>query len=98
MMYKFAKWLLNKFNYELVSFAEMKHYCRAVEERYEIANGALNLTWLVDYYVNGYYAVRTTAGSPVQITIKRFYIRDYGSIEYARACAEELCDKLNEKP
>lgn len=32
------------------------------------------------------------------IFIKSFKVHDYGNDEYARACAQELCDKLNEKP
>lgn len=95
MMYRMIKWLLNRFNYEPVSFAEMKYLNDAVNERANIAMGKFELEFIV--VCDGMsYDVVTKA--PVCINIKKFYIEDYGSYEYARACAQELCDKLNEKP
>ena len=96
MILKLIKKLLHHFNYEVVSFAEMTFYGKAVNQRYDIANGTYRLSWLVDY-VDGSFVVKTRGGSPVCITVKNFSIEDYGSEEYARACAEELCNKLNEK-
>lgn len=97
MIYRLTKWLLNKFNYELVSSAEMEFLNNAVNERAAICIGEYKLEFIVVGF-GDCYEVRTKGGSPVRISVKKFYIEDYGSIEYARACAQELCDKLNEKP
>ena len=96
-MYRIIRWLLHKFNYELVSSAEMKFLNDAVNQRAAISLGEYKLEFIVvrDVYC---YKVRTKRGSPVSISVKKFYIEDYGNIDYARACAQELCDKLNEKP
>lgn len=96
-MYRIVRWLLHKFNYELVSFAEMEFLNNAVNERAHIAMGKFDLEFIVACDGMSYDVV-TKGGSPVWINIKKFYIEDYGSEEYARACAQELCDKLNEKP
>lgn len=96
-MFRLIKWLLRKFDYELVSFAEMEFLNNAVNERAAIAMGKFELEFIVACDGMSYDVV-TTGGTPVWINIKKFYIEDYGSIEYARACAQELCDKLNEKP
>lgn len=97
MMYRLLRWLLNKFNYELVHFAEMEFLNNAVNECAAIAMGKFELEFIVSS--DGMSSdVVTKGGSPVWINIKKFYIEDYGSEEYARACAQELCDKLNEKP
>lgn len=97
MMYRLIRWLLHKFNYELVYFAEMEFLNNAVNERADIAMGKFELEFIVMDF--GYcYEVTTKGGSPVCISVKKFYIEDYGSDEYARACAQELCDKLNETP
>ena len=97
MMYRLIRWLLNKFNYELVHFAEMEFLNNAVNERAAIAMGKFELEFIVSS--DGMSSdVVTKGGSPVWINIKKFYIEDYGSEEYARACAQELCDKLNETP
>ena len=97
MMLRLIRWILNKFNYEVVSFAEMKFYIDAVNERAAIHLGGYKLEFIV-LRDGCCYEVKTKGGSPVNITIKKFYIEDYGSEAYARACAQELCDKLNEKP
>jgi hypothetical protein len=64
----------------------------------DIARGAYcNMTFDCVYDNNSFIVV-TTLGDYPEIIIKRFNIKDYGSEAYARACAQELCDKLNEKP
>lgn len=96
MMYRIVKWLLHKFNYELVSFAEMARMRKECEQRFKIAKGDYDLKF--DYeYDNRSFFVRTRLNLP-RIFIKRFKAEDYGSLEYAEACAKELCDKLNERP
>lgn len=96
MMYRLIRWLLNKFNYELVSFAEMARMRKECEQRIKIAKGEYDLKF--DYgYDNGSYIVRTRLNLP-RIFIKRFKSEDYGNLEYAEACARELCNKLNETP
>lgn len=97
MILRLIKKLLHHFNYEVVSFALMGVYERALNERADIAGGSHDLTYCVKCFGNE-YSVQTAGGSPVRITVKWFKIEDYGSEEYARACAKELCDKLNEKP
>jgi hypothetical protein len=97
MMYRLIRWILHKFNYELVHFAEMEFLNNAVNERAAIAMGKFELEFIVS--CDGMSCDVVTKGdSPVWINIKKFYIEDYGSEEYARACAQELCDKLNEEP
>ena len=98
MMCRLIRWLLHKFNYELVSFAQMKFLNDAVNYRTDICQGKYDLEFAVCW--DGYgccYNVVTKMSSPAHITVKHFYIEDYGSEEYAYACAQELCDKLNEK-
>lgn len=97
MILKLIKKLLNHFNYEVVSYAEMTRMKKQVEELYFIANGGCQPIYIVDYF-NGEFIVKTAVGSLVRITVKKFKVFDYGSIDYARACAMELCDKLNETP
>lgn len=95
-MLKLIKKLLHHFNYEVVSFAQMEFYINAVNKRADIAIGSDKYIYHYEYY-NGCYKVKTT-NENTHITVKRFKVSDYGSEEYARACAQELCNKLNEKP
>lgn len=97
MILKLIKKLLHHFNYEVVSYAEMEFLNNAVNERAAICQGKFELEYIVTHDVC-FYEVRTRGCSPVCISVKKFNIDDYGSIDYARACAQELCDKLNEKP
>lgn len=97
MMYRLIRRLLHKFNYELVHFAQMRFLNNAVNQCAAISLGEYKLEFIVMNL--GYcYEVRTKGDSPVWISVKKFCIEDYGNDEYARACAKELCDKLNEKP
>lgn len=97
MIYRIIRWLLHKFNYELVHFAEMEFLNKAVNQRAAIAMGTFELEFIV-MRDGDYYEVTTKGDSPVCISVRKFYIEDYGSLEYARACAQELCDKINETP
>lgn len=97
MILKLIKKLLHHFNYEVVSFAQMASIKRDIEKLYSIADGRYKLVYIVDYF-NGEFMVKTKVGSPVCVTVKTFKVSDYGSIDYARACAQELCDILNERP
>ena len=93
MIYRLTKWLLNKFNYELVHFAEME-FIRGKIASVLIEDGRWACVYDSKYK---YYFVYGLAAN-ARLVVKTFKIEDYGSIEYARACAQELCDKLNEKP
>lgn len=97
MILNLIKKLLHHFNYEVVSFAQMASINRNIKKLYSIADGRYQLVYIVDYF-NGEFMVKTKVGSPVCATVKTFKVSDYGSIDYARACAKELCDKLNERP
>lgn len=97
MILKLIKKLLHHFNYEVVHFAQMASIKRDREKLYSISDGRYKLVYIVDY-INGEFIVKTKVGSPVCVTVKTFKVSDYGSIDYARACAKELCDKLNEEP
>lgn len=90
--------LLNKFKYELVSYSQLRFYTDAVFDREHISSGKFELEFVAVKKGRNKYEVRTKEGSPVSISVKTFKIEDYGSEEYARACAQELCDKLNERP
>ena len=94
MMYRLIRWLLHKFNYELVHFAEMERLKRI--ERNKLAGARIE----GDFHCIGFYNTYHVYSyiDHVMIFIKSFKVEDYGSDEYARACAQELCDKLNEKP
>ena len=93
MMYRLIRWLPHKFNYELVSFAEMEFIKNKVASvRIEDCRWAC----LYDSKYKYYFVYGLAANA--RVVIKTFKIEDYGSEEYARACAQELCDKLNEKP
>lgn len=96
MILKLIKKLLHHFNYEVVHFSQMEFYINAVAERANIAVGSDKYIYHYEYF-DGCFEVKTTNRN-THITVKRFKVSDYGSMEYARACAEELCDKLNEKP
>lgn len=94
MMYRLIRWLLHKFNYELVHFAEMERLKRI--ERNKLAGARIE----GDYHCIGFNSTYHVYSyiDHVMIFIKSFKIEDYGSDEYAHACAQELCDKLNETP
>lgn len=69
MMYRLIRWLLNKFNYDLVSFAEMEFLNNAVNERAAIAMGKFELEFIVSS--DGMSSdVVTKGGSPVWINIR----------------------------
>lgn len=94
MILKLIKKLLHHFNYEVVSFAEMTRMQRIIDNKSAGARfeGRFHYTYFKrTFHVYSYI-------DSVQIIIKSFKIEDYGSEEYAEACAKELCDKLNEKP
>lgn len=95
-MFRLIRWILHHFDYEVVSFAMMAQYDKAVSQRNAIAVGSYDLAYCVRLF-DDKYVVRTVFGSPVTIVVKWFRIEDYGSEEYAYACAQELCDKLNER-
>ena len=94
MMYRLIKWLLHKFNYELVDFYELERLKRI--ERDKLAGARIE----GDFHCVGFHDTYHVYSyiDHVMIFIKSFKVHDYGSDEYARACAQELCDKLNEKP
>ena len=94
MMCRLIRWLLHKFNYELVHSAEMERLKRI--ERNKLAGARIEGDFNC-IGINGTYHVYSYIDL-VMIFIKSFKIEDYGSDEYARACAQELCGKLNEKP
>lgn len=98
MMYRLIRWLLHKFDYELVSFAEMAFLNKAVNDRYKLVSGLCLWKYRVSLYREGCYNVEMYNGEGVSAIVKKFYASDYGSKEYAEACAKELCDKLNDKP
>lgn len=93
MIYRLIRWLLNKFNYELVHFTEMEVIRNKVAS-VRIEDGMWACMYDRQYK---YYFVYGLA-SNARVVVKTFKIEDYGSEEYAHACAQELCDKLNEKP
>lgn len=93
-MLRLIRWLLYKFNYELVHFAELERLKRI--ERNKLAGARIEGDFHCICF-NGTYHVYSYIDH-VMIFIKSFKVEDYGSEGYARACAKELCDKLNEKP
>lgn len=93
MMFRLIKWLLHKFNYELVSSAEME-VIRNWVASVRIEDGRWEYIYDNQYK---YYFVYGLAAN-ARVVVKTFKIEDYGSEEYARACAQELCDKMNETP
>ena len=95
-MLRLIRWLLHRFNYELVSFAEMARMKRIINGRIESVNLGKKSEYHYDYFSQKFNVYSEIEN--VRIVVKSFYIEDYGSEEYARACAQELCDKLNEKP
>lgn len=98
MIYRLIRWLLHKFNYELVHFAEMERMKRIVNGRIESVNIGKRSEYHYDY---DYFSMKFNVYSEIEnvsIVVKSFYVEDYASLEYARACAQELCDKLNERP
>lgn len=92
-MFRFIRWILHKFDYDLVSFAEME-VIRDKVASVRIEDGRWGYVHDSKYK---YYCVYGLAAN-ARVVVKTFKIEDYGSEEYARACAQELCDKLNEKP
>lgn len=95
MIYRLIRWLLNKFNYELVHVAEMTRMKRIVNGRIESVNLGKKSKYHYDYFSQKFNVFCEIEN--VDLVVKSFYIEDYGSLEYAEACARELCDKLNEK-
>ena len=94
MMYRLIRWMLHKFNYDLVSFAELERLKRI--ERNKLAGARIECDFNCIGY-GGIYHVYSYIDH-VMIIVKSFKVHDYGSNEYALVCAQELCDKLNEKP
>lgn len=94
MILKLIKKLLHHFNYEVVSFAEMTRMQRIIDNK--VVDTRLEEIFHYVYFGGIFYVFSYI--DTVEIIIKRFKVSDYGSEEYARACAQELCDKLNEKP
>ena len=92
-MYRLIRWLLHKFNYELVSFAYIE-FIRNKVASVRIEDGRWRCMYDSKYKYYFVYGLAENA----RVVVKTFKIEDYGSEEYARACAQELCDKLNEKP
>ena len=84
-MYRLIRWLLNKFNYELVSFAEMARMRRIINGRIESVNLGKRSEYHYDYFSQKFNVYSEIEN--VRIVVKSFYIEDYGSYEYARAAA-----------
>lgn len=97
MILRLIKKLLHHFNYEVVHYAEMTFLSKAVNDRYELVSGLCLWKYRVSLYREGCYNVEMYNGEGVSAIVKKFYATDYGSKEYAEACAKELCEKLNER-
>lgn len=93
MMYRIVRWILHKFNYEVVSLWRW-NFIRNKVASVRIEDGRWACMYDRQYKYNFVYGLAANA----RVVVKTFKIEDYGSEEYARACARELCDKLNEKP
>lgn len=92
MIYRLIKWLLHKFNYELVHFREIEVIRNKVAS-VRIEDG--RWAYIYDSKYKYYFVYGLAANA--RVVVKTFKIEDYGSEEYAHACAQELRDKLNEK-
>lgn len=95
-MYRIIRWLLHKFNYELVSSEKIARMKRIIEGRIECVNLGKKSQYHYEYFAQKFDVYSEIDN--IRIVVKSFHIEDYGSEEYARTCAQELCDKLNEKP
>lgn len=98
MILKLIRKILAHFDYEVVHFAEMVFLNKAVNDRYKLVSGLSVWKYRVSLYREGCYNVEMYNGECLSAIVKKFYATDYGSKEYAEACAQELCDKLNERP
>ena len=84
MKYRLIRWLLNKFNYELVSFVDMK-VIRDKVASVRIEDGR----WACIYDRQYKYYFVYGLSSNARVVVKTFKIEEYGSEEYAHACAQE---------
>lgn len=63
-------------------------------EEYKLVGNTATSKYIIEPIMDGYAVYKTSSYHPnVRITINTFYDVDRS---YARRCAEELCDKLNE--
>lgn len=94
MIYKFFKWICSLFGYELMPWKEKAEMEETIFEYRELIFSSRYYPFTVELREFGYTVVRN--GFKGMVVIKSFTVSDYGSWYYARACADELCDKLNE--
>lgn len=95
-MIKFFNWLFARFGYELIHWETKLELEKKVLEYKELIFSTNFYPYIIIPIEEGYQVVRD--GFKGKIIIKNFKAEDYGSMDYAFACAEELKDKLNEKP
>lgn len=95
-MIKFFNWLFGLFGYELIHWKTKSDLEQKIFVYKEIIYGTSFYPYIIILIEDGYQVVR--AGFKVKIIIKNFKVEDYGSKDYAFACAVELRDKLNEEP
>ncbi len=96
MMYRLIRWILHKFNYELIHWNTKYELEKEIWEYKELIFSTSFYPYIITPIEDGYQVARD--GFKGKIIIKNFKAEDYGSMDYAFACAVELCDKLNETP
>ena len=96
MILKCVKWFCSLFGYELIRWQEKSDLDKTIHSYRELIYSTCFYPYSVDFAIQGYQVVRI--GFKGAIVVKVFNVKDYGSKEYAYACAQDLCDKLNEKP
>ena len=95
-MIKFFNWFFARFGYELIHWKTKSDLEQKIFEYKELIFSTSYYPYKIVAIEDGYQVIRD--GFKGKIIIKNFREKDYGSIDYTFACAEELKDKLNEKP
>lgn len=95
-MIKFFNWFFARFGYELIHWKTKSELEQKIFEYKELIFSTSYYPYKIVAIEGGYQVIRD--GFKGKIIIKNFKAEDYGSMDYAFACAEELKDKLNEKP
>ena len=94
------KTLIDKL-FERLGYVPIEHYEDLVNRTTSTQQGIRGNTVYYEYqdYRDGYevYVVHDTLQHTYSHLIKRYPYTDSDSREYARICAEELCDMLNDK-
>lgn len=97
MILRFFNWLFSLFGYELIHWKEKAELGKTILSYKELIFSTKHYPYTIEWTDGGFQVLRKGFNGGA-IYIKVFTVKDYGSVEYAHACAYELAEMLNAIP